>query len=239
MLVAAGLFVQNQLNNWFFRAYGGEQRPALFDVGETVPELLALDRAFPEIRQEAMELLGWRENIPTTQETDGSQACAAHATPYDWRIFWLEVAGEKAEPNRARCPKTAALLDSIPNVFAAGFSILDPGKCVSPHRGPYGGYLRYHLGLIVPKDNPPKIRVRDEFHTWQEGRSVLFDDSLEHEVINSSTEPRVVLIVDVARPMRGAQKLANQVALRLARPMWGKPIVRRALDLAGSGAKTG
>ena len=65
----------------------------------------------------------------------------------------------------------------------------------------YLGYLRYHLGLVVPKNNPPSMRVNDQIHIWEEGKSILFDDSWEHEVYNKSDGLRVVLIVDLLRPM--------------------------------------
>lgn len=45
------------------------------------------------------------------------------------------------------------------------------------------------------------MRVKDQIHTWEERRSILFDDSLNHEVYNKSDDLRVVLIVDVLRPM--------------------------------------
>jgi len=57
------------------------------------------------------------------------------------------------------------------------------------------------LGLQVPKSNTPKIRVKDNVYTWKEKESILFDDSWEHEVINNCNKERIVLIVDVLRPM--------------------------------------
>ena len=47
------------------------------------------------------------------------------------------------------------LVAGIPNLFQAFFSILEPGKSIPAHEGPYCGYLRYHLGLIVPEESPP------------------------------------------------------------------------------------
>ncbi len=70
--------------------------------------------------------------------------------------------------------------------------------------GPYLGYLRYRLALKVPATDPPSIRIKDRIHTWTERGSVLFDDSWNHEVYNRSPDIRVVLIVDVMRPMSPA-----------------------------------
>ena len=45
------------------------------------------------------------------------------------------------------------------------------------------------------------MRVKDQHHTWEEGKSILFDDSWNHEVHNKSDDLRVVLLVDILRPM--------------------------------------
>ena len=67
---------------------------------------------------------------------------------------------------------------------------------------PYKGVLRYHLGIIVPKDAEAcRIRVGDDFRHWQEGKSLIFDDTFNHEVWNDTDETRVVLFVDVLRPL--------------------------------------
>jgi aspartyl/asparaginyl beta-hydroxylase (cupin superfamily) len=44
----------------------------------------------------------------------------------------------------------AVVLDDFA-LFQAFFSILDGGKSIPRHAAPYRGYLRYHLGLKVPK----------------------------------------------------------------------------------------
>lgn len=59
------------------------------------------------------------------------------------------------------------------------------------------------------------MRVKDQWHTWQEGRSILFDDSWDHEVVNRSTDMRVVFIVDVLRPMPFGLHAVNWVVTRL------------------------
>ena len=77
------------------------------------------------------------------------------------------------------------------------------------------GRLRYHLALQVPEHNPPRLRVGEQVIVWEEGRSLLFDDSLEHEVYNESEEIRVVLVVDVMRPLPLPFHLLNWFAFRV------------------------
>ena len=100
------------------------------------------------------------------------------------------------------CPQTAALMREIPGMTTAMISILSPRKHILDHRGPYKGVLRYHLGLIVPEDAEAcRIRVGEDIRHWQEGKSMVFDDTFNHEVWNDTDETRVVLFVDVLRPL--------------------------------------
>jgi aspartyl/asparaginyl beta-hydroxylase (cupin superfamily) len=234
LMIAAALrlaaTLQRGINDWFLNTAGGEDRRAFYDIDDTCPALRRIDEAYPQIRAEAMALLGHRQDIPRLHDTDPGQECISAHSPNDWRVFYLTLMGAHAEPNRAACPRTSAVLDTIPGLFQACFSILDPGKSVPPHRGPYGGYLRYHLGLVVPEQNPPSLRVKDEVYTWRQGDSTLFDDSLEHEVFNSCSEARVVLIVDVSRPMPPVQRLVNGAVKRVARRVYGRPTLQKALD---------
>ena len=97
----------------------------------------------------------------------------------------------------------------------AMFSILAPGKHIPAHSGPYKGVVRYHLGLKVPSDREwCRIRVGDRSATWTEGRSLVFDDTYDHEVWNDTDEERVVLFLDVVRPLRFPFNLANAFILR-------------------------
>jgi aspartyl/asparaginyl beta-hydroxylase (cupin superfamily) len=222
--------IQDAVSNWFRRTAGGEQRPVMFDIDQTYPALRKLDTGYADIRGELEQVLKNRDTLPAYHDLDPDQATISNVTPKEWKIFYLWAMGERAEPNASQCPKTSALIASIPNVFQAFFSILEPGKSIPEHEGPYCGYLRYHLGLIVPPDSPPRIRVRDQWYTWQEEQSVLFDDSWNHEVTNESTGERIVLIVDILRPMPLPQTIVNRGVALAARYVYGRKVLRRAAD---------
>jgi aspartyl/asparaginyl beta-hydroxylase (cupin superfamily) len=216
--------------NGVFDLYtGGRRRPVFFDIGETCPALLQLDAHFPEIREELLGLLAEKQSIPRYHDVDGMQQyISARFDPdKDWKVFYLYAMGEKPEANRAKCPKTAAQLDRIPGLFQAFFSILDGGKSIPAHRGPYRGYIRYHLGLVVPQNDPPTIRIKDQYHTWREGQSILFDDSWDHEVINKSDRERVVLIVDIRRPMPLPLASLNRFVELVMRMVYGKQLLKK------------
>ena len=85
----------------------------------------------------------------------------------------------------------------------AFFSILAPRKHIPDHRGPFKGLLRYHLALKIPEPRELcRIDVGGELRHWEEGKSLLFDDTYVHEAWNDSDDVRVVLFVDVVRPVR-------------------------------------
>jgi aspartyl/asparaginyl beta-hydroxylase (cupin superfamily) len=55
-----------------------------------------------------------------------------------------------------------------------------------------------HLPLIVPQDCG--FRVGAETREWEVGKAFAFDDTIEHEAWNRSSEPRAVLIIDAWNP---------------------------------------
>ncbi len=110
-----------------------------------------------------------REALPNFQDISKDQI---EITDDDnWKTFFLYGYGFKAKLGAEMCPQTAALMRRIPGMTTAMFSILSPRKHILDHRGPYKGVLRYHLGLIVPRDAEAcRIRVGEDFRHWVAGR---------------------------------------------------------------------
>lgn len=160
------------------------------------------------IRSELDEVLKTREQLPAFHELSPDQYRISKGD--NWKTFVFYVFGERFDPNCARCPETARLLDRVPHIRNAWFSILAPHYHIPPHQGPTNGIIRIHLGLIVPRDRENcQIRVDREIFGWEEGRCVVFDDYFEHEVWNNTDEQRVVLFFDVDRPLRPLGRLVN------------------------------
>lgn len=217
---------KNALNKYLARPSGGKQRPVFWDMDAHFPELRHLDAAYPAIRAEVEALLDDQASLPTYEQINAPSTDIAATTQGRWNVFMLELLGYRANNNLARCPHTARALAKVPNRIQAMFSLLDPGKSIPLHKGPYLGYLRYHLGLVVPQDNPPFIRVADQPYTWAQGQSVVFDDSWPHEVINDSSEPRVVLIVDIPRPLPPIPAAINKAILYgAAKPLYARKVI--------------
>lgn len=173
-----------------------------------------LEAAYSDIRAELDALLEHPEDIPTFHQLSPDQKRISKGN--NWKTFALYVYGKRVDDNCAACPKTAAILESLPGMSTAMFSILAPRYHIEPHKGPTRAMVRAHLGLKVPKDSKNVwIRVHDQILHWEEGKVVLFDDSYEHEVRNDTDETRAVLFIDIDRPMDGVGTLVNNIIVRL------------------------
>lgn len=218
------------LNRYFARQVGSDRRPVFHDVATVCPALQEVTRHYPVIRAEYERVLATRPSFPRYHDVDpGERAISAEVDPdKNWSVCMLYVLGWRPSAAREQYPETCRILDRVPTMIQAFFSILDPGKNVPLHRGPYLGYLRYHLGVLVPEDdNPPRLRVNEQDYVWKAGEAVLFDDSWPHEVRNASREMRVVLIVDILRPMPWLPSLVNRVATYgLAGPFYGRAVAK-------------
>ncbi len=122
----------------------------------------------------------------------------------DWSAAFLIRGGVVNDAVAAHCPATMAALDMIPLCDVPGknpsvlFSLLRPGVRIDPHHGLVNYRLIAHLPLIVPEGC--SLRVGNERRFWDEGKLLIFDDSIEHEAENPSDRLRVVLLFDIWRP---------------------------------------
>jgi beta-hydroxylase len=119
-----------------------------------------------------------------------------------WKRFYLKWYGEPLASAEALCPRTVALLGGMPKVKAAMFALLPPGAKLNPHRDPFAGSLRYHLGLITPNSDDCRIFVDGQMHAWRDGQDVVFDETYVHWAENRTDQTRVILFADVERPLR-------------------------------------
>jgi len=167
------------------------------------------------IRHELDRVLPRTDELPNVQEI--TLDAASITKDAGWKIFLLVAYGIKSKPNIELCPETWRIVQKIPGLKTAMFSVFQPGKRLPPHRGPYNGVLRLHLGLLVPEhDTNLGIRIGTEVRGWKEGSILIFDDAYEHEAWNETEQPRVVLFVDFEKPLRFPVNIINHVLLRLA-----------------------
>ncbi len=199
------------LEGWLLRSSAVPTTPFLDP--EIFPWTKVLEAGWQDIRADLDDVLRHRADLPNFQ--DISRDVASITDDDQWKTFFFLGYGYRSEANWARCPRTAALLEQIPGLTTAFFSILSPGKHIKEHRGPYRGVLRYHLGLMVPEPAEKcGITVGGETRHWAEGESMLFDDGYLHEAWNDSDGVRAVLFLDVVRPLQGSAEKVNNALLK-------------------------
>jgi beta-hydroxylase len=119
-----------------------------------------------------------------------------------WKRFYLKWYDQPLASAQALCPNTVALLSRLPAVKGAMFALLGPNSYLTPHRDPFAGSLRYHLGLVTANSDACFISVDGERYAWKDGEAVLFDETYIHFVENNTDVTRIILLCDVERPLR-------------------------------------
>ncbi|HJP99892.1 MAG TPA: aspartyl/asparaginyl beta-hydroxylase domain-containing protein [Rhodanobacteraceae bacterium] len=119
-----------------------------------------------------------------------------------WKRFYVKWYGEPLPSAQKLCPRTVELVNRIPGVKAAMFALLPPGAKLNPHRDPFAGSLRYHLGLITPNSRECRIIVDGKEYFWRDGEDVIFDETCVHWAENRTDITRVILFCDLERPLR-------------------------------------
>lgn len=182
-----------------------------------------IEAAAPAIRNELLALLaggGDEAFRPYIQSTVGSTPLGGNQTLLnnrDWSVLSLCENGWLTPDLVARCPITwqAMLGAPIPRIAGWGptvvFSMLKSGARIAAHTGMFNTRLICHLPLIVPPGC--RFRVGDEVREWEEGKLMIFDDTIEHEAWNDGPEDRVVLIFDVWRPELSEQERLELTAM--------------------------
>jgi aspartyl/asparaginyl beta-hydroxylase (cupin superfamily) len=172
------------------------------------PWLEQLEQASDTIREELEIVLreDSAEMRPYVRHPDGAplNQWAELNRSLRWSVFFLWEHGRRVEAHCARCPQTAALLESLPlmnldrfspNVM---FSVLAPHTHIPAHSGDTNVRLVGHLPLIVPLQC--RFRVGNDTREWRYREGWIFDDTIEHEAWNDSDEVRVILIFDAWNP---------------------------------------
>lgn len=172
------------------------------------PWLSTLEEATPVIQDELTGLLAtaFDEFAPYIAYPKGAPVNQwgelNHSRKWSSLCLWKD--GRRQDAVCARCPRTAALLESLPmadqDSFAptAMFSALQPHTHIPAHTGSSNVRLLVHLPIILP--GPARFRVGNRERAWEMGTAWVFDDTIEHEAWNDADELRVILIFDIWNP---------------------------------------
>lgn len=172
---------------------------APYHAVERFPELQVLQDNWQLIRDEALDLLRAGQIKKSAEHNDAGFNSFFKS---GWKRFYLKWYGDSHPSAMQLCPRTTELLRGIGTVKAAMFAELPPGSRLVRHRDPYGGSLRYHLGLATPNDPRCFIEVDGQRYHWRDGQAVVFDETFIHYAENTTDQDRIILFCDVERPLR-------------------------------------
>ncbi|QKC95936.1 aspartyl/asparaginyl beta-hydroxylase domain-containing protein [Mesorhizobium sp. NZP2298] len=178
------------------------EAPAILDTDTEFPNAAKFIDAWREIRDEALGVhLG---KVPRFHDIMPEQAEISANDGLDWRMFVLKAYDMAVPENLARMPVLSRLLAECPEVKSAAVSFLAPRKHIPSHRGPFRGIMRFHLGLVIPRQadgRPATVMMIDhQEKRITDGEGMLWDDTYLHEVMNNADEARIALLLDVWRP---------------------------------------
>jgi len=118
-----------------------------------------------------------------------------------WTRFYIKWYGSSLASASELCPETSRMVESIPSIKGAMFAMLPPGARLGKHRDPFAGSLRYHMGLQTPNDDACFIEVDGTKYSWRDGEVVMFDETFIHYAENQTDENRIILFLDIKRPV--------------------------------------
>ncbi len=183
--------------NCLFYAFSREKNTPFVDASK-FPELDVIQQNWQMIRDEALQL-NEAAHIKASADLDDLGFNSFFRT--GWKRFYLKWYGANLKSAEQLCPNTLALLNQLPQVKGAMFTMLPPGARLGAHRDPYAGSLRYHLGLVTPNSDNCYIDVDGQRYSWRDGEVVMFDETYIHSAENNSDKNRIILFLDIKRPV--------------------------------------
>lgn len=162
------------------------------------PWLTVLASASGAIEAEAIALFRRLAAVDTRELNPLSVAVSG-----SWRLVPL-VDRVGPYPYLFRLPATRWALSQVPILRAADLAVLTSNSRIAPHVGNNWGVLRAHVALVVPSGvgtcalRFPRLGIEIP---WTAGEAFIFDDAFEHEAVNDRAGERLVLLVEVDRPL--------------------------------------
>lgn len=222
LLISVGLFIDVAIrinakpirlmyftSQWITRQ---SRTPPVLDVCEYFPEHAEFESEFDSIKQEVGRATADLSRIPLTKDTfSGENVEIGKDVRVDpdgneigWRVLLIS-AGSTFTKDADRFPTLKRLIAKhADKVLSCAISIIPPETMIPRHVGYYKGLLRYMLAVEVPAEREKVyLCCNDEVVTWEEGKSVMFDDTFPHKVMNRTKQRRIVVYMDIRRPVSG------------------------------------
>ena len=174
------------------------------------PWFEALEASTDAIEAELDAVLARRADIQPFLDLSGEArredylANAQNPDDPRWDAYFFYRHGERFDAHHREAPLTSAAIDATPLARIPGhapeicYSMLTAGTHILPHHGDSNVRVVVHLPLKVPADCA--LHVSGEYHHWQRGRAMAFDDTYRHEAWNRGESLRVILLMDSWNP---------------------------------------
>lgn len=211
----------------------------IITLGMRTPEFLDKDSYFPmnsvfeepdnfkalkEEVENILEKTGDGDSLTMTSDTFsgqnkyiGSDIRRENGKTKAWRVINIKAGDQYSEVAHKYFPSLVRILRSVPQIETCAISVLQEGVHIPIHVGYYKGIMRYMIPIVVPKDRENVFLCVNELkYDWTEGVGVLWDDTYPHKVYNNTNEIRVVIYMDVVRPLSWGLNTLNKFILRLA-----------------------
>lgn len=186
-------------------------RPLGHALGDCLPAHAGLQANWQTFRDEYRAAATRFGTLPAMHEILKDVSLVDEAAPPQarWTTVFLRVGGRDFPATLRHFPALAAAIDS-PRIVGALLSCLEPGVVLKPHRGYFKGFLRYHLCLEVGDPARVWLVVGGQRYHWRAGEAVIFDDAYVHSAHNTSEHSRVVVFLDILRPLPPALDHVNR-----------------------------
>lgn len=167
----------------------------------------AFEAAAPDMLAELEAVLDQRgPGFAPYVQTRPDRPAAANPLRDDpsWGAHYLWEYGEQVPDHAAQAPATLRALELPPMPVIAQrsplalYSLLRPSTHIKPHHGMLNTRLICHMPLIT--NDRCALRCGNETRSWQQGRLMIFDDSIEHEAWNRGDATRIIVLFEIWRP---------------------------------------
>jgi len=158
------------------------------------PNILKFNKFLKENRDNIKEnYLNSNKNIEVVAHTTSNML----EKDDNYKYITFQFCGKPNVENLREFPIIKKLLKENKEIQTCFFSIMKAKKNIPYHRGPYSGYLRYHIPIIIKPDTC-YIQIFDKKLDYK--KEFLFDDTYPHKLVKTDDSLRVVLICDIQNP---------------------------------------
>ncbi|MFK8020975.1 MAG: aspartyl/asparaginyl beta-hydroxylase domain-containing protein [Pseudomonadales bacterium] len=227
------IWVRTHLHAFEFQ--NDRQRPHLFYIPNLANSFEASAHVWlTELEQRSNEIADeFNKALPTiidggrpylAAETSDNAGFGSLPGSLNWTALDLFKNGKEHKAISCFFPKTLSMLESVPlyglyeQPFEVFFSLLKAGQRINPHYGLSNHSLTVHLPIEVPENC--HLTVDGNQLRWQQGKALIFDDTLLHAAENNSDKQRIVLIFSIWNPQLSEEERSAIQRTFQARSEW-------------------